>query len=131
MAGSLEETRDIYLVNDFRPEMPEVSGVDALAQRLLLRLTTPRGLFPWWPEDGLDVRMFALSKEPAYRIAGAIDAECRKDEQCDSTLVSIQSFDGGARHIFTITVFSPLGNFKFTMGVTEAAANLLALEEAI
>jgi hypothetical protein len=127
---SLEETTDIYLVGDFRPEMPEVSGIFALGQRLLLRLTTPRGLFPWWPEDGLDVRQYTLSKEPEHRMAGAIDAECRKDEQVESTFVRVTTEDGGARRRVEIQVFSPLGTFKMTLGITEAAATLLALEQA-
>lgn len=128
MAGSLDETRDIYLVSDLRPEMPEVSGVDALAQRLLLRLTTPKGIFPWWPDEGLDVTTYALSKEPDYRIAAAIKAECERDEQVDLARVEIDRSSGRLR--FTVFAFSPLGDFKMTMGITQAAATLLALEAA-
>lgn len=130
MPGTLADTTDTWLLGDFLPNMPEVSGITALAQRLVRRLQTPRGLFPFWPNFGLDVRQFALSKTPPWQIASQVEQELLKDEQVQSVIVTPSQTDGGRALRLDVFVAAAVGNFVFTMTATEAAATLIQLQKA-
>lgn len=129
--GLLDVTRDLALEADMAPHAPEVVGTRAVAQRLRRRLVTRRGTWPWWPTFGTDLRQFLLSKVPAWRIAKAAEAELAQDEQVQGVVVQAEVLDGGRRIRLRIFVkSSEVRNFNFTMDITEAAATLLALQEA-
>ena len=49
-----------------------VSGREALAQRVLFRLTARRGSFPFWPELGSRLYQLAVSHLPAICRCGAV-----------------------------------------------------------
>jgi hypothetical protein len=130
MAGTLSETTDVYLLNDFLPHMPGVSSFTALGHRLVRRLSTPRGFFPFWPNFGLDIRRYSLSKVPPWQMAHEIAEECKKDEQVKDVVVSPTITDQGRTVHFDVLVQSDVGAFKFTMTATEAAATLVTLQKA-
>ena len=111
---------------------PEVSGVRAVAQRLRHRLITRRGTFPWWPDYGNDVRQYLLSKAPAWRIAKDVELELLKDEQVDAVGVGVEFLDNRRRIRLVIAVAcSAVKNFRFTMDITQAAGQLVALQAGI
>jgi hypothetical protein len=128
--GTLAETRDLACVTDLTPEMREVTGVVALIHRLARRLQTPRGRFPWWPNFGLDVTQYLLSKTPAWRIQRDIEDECLKDEQCLGCRVRVDQSRDGREMTLTIGIETEEGDYVFTMSVTQAAATLVSLQKA-
>jgi hypothetical protein len=130
VAGSLEETRDLHLDGDFLPEMPEVTGRTALVQRLIRRLTTQPGVLPCWQNQGINVPSLVLSKVPLWRIRAAIETECGRDEQVGAGNARARLAQNGSGLRIDVFIRSAEGPFTFTMGVTEAAATLIALQEA-
>lgn len=128
--GSIAQNRDLHLASDMDLEGSEVTGVVALAERLLRRLTTPKGMFPWWPNEGYDARDALLSKQPLWRIKTAIEAECERDEQCLSAVATIVMSTDGKTMTIKIAALTEEGDFIFTMGITEAAGTLIAVQKA-
>lgn len=110
--------------------MPEVSGGLCVAQRLMRRWTTPRGFFQFWPNEGHDVRQYLLDKAPPWRIKAALEAEAIRDEQIDVCVVTPTLSDDGTTMNLDGIFTTKFGVFKFSMGITDAAATLLALEAA-
>lgn len=130
LAGNrgVPETIDIWWEEDFKPEMPEVSGMLALAQRLLRRITTPKGFFPWWPNEGINIHEYILTKVPTWRIKSDVESECLRDEQVETIIATPEYRDGGKSIYLELFVVSKVGNFNFTMTATEASASLIALQ---
>jgi hypothetical protein len=130
LAGLLNETRDLALLPDMSPEGREITGVEALGQRLAFALQTPFGFFPWWPNRGHDITQYLLGSTPLWQIADGIKGECEKDEQADEAIVSAEYRESGRLLAVKIFVISPLGLFTMTMSATEAAATLISIERA-
>lgn len=130
MAGSLEETRDLHLVSDFLPEMPEVTGRTALVQRILRSLTTQAGVLPCWRNRGINVPAMVLSKRPLWQIRAAIESECGRDEQVGAGNARARIVQTGTGQRIDVFIRDADGPFVFTMGVTEAAATLISIEDA-
>lgn len=126
----IDATVGVFCLEDFRPDMPPVSGRVALAHRLALRLQTPRGRFKPWPKFGTDMRQFLLSKAQPSAIASAAEAECMKDEQVDDASVKAELRDHGRQLRLIITVTDAAGPFTFTLLISQAAAELINLQSA-
>lgn len=126
----IENTIDVYCVDDFLPHMPEVRGRVALAQRIARRLITPRGTFPFWPNDGTDMRAFLLSKATTPQMAAAAKAECLKDEQVEDARVEAEFLTTTSVRLM-IYLEDSLGPWSFTMTIDEAAAALVALQTEV
>jgi len=131
VALSVEDTRDLWNDgNDYRPEMPAASGGEAVAQRLLRRWTTPYGFFRRWSSFGHDARQYIGDKQPLWRAKAGLENEAKKDEQVASILV-IPTLEQDGTFLRLDGMFATKGGvFKFTMGITEAAGSLIALEKA-
>jgi len=127
MSGTLGETTDLYLLNDMTADGRECSGYVALACRLVARLQTPRGFFPWWPKFGNDLRRYSLSKVPTWQMAHEITEQLKQEQQVKDVVVLPTLGDGGRSVHFSITVQAEVGAFSFTMTATEAAATLVGL----
>ncbi len=126
----ISETVGFWSLGDFRPEMPTVSGGTALVHRLIVRLQTARGRFPWWPNFGTNMAQFLLSKATPKQIASAAEAECRKDEQVKQVTATATVSNGGRAIILEIRVVTSSGPFLFTLSITQAATELLSLQAA-
>lgn len=120
-------TTDVWCVDDFKSTMPMVFGREALAQRLMRRLTTRPGQLPFWPNDGLDVRDYLLSKANISNIPGAVEAECLKDEQVEDVSVQSSISDDGRSLTLRILIEDAQGPFTFTMTVDDAQTRLVEL----
>ena len=116
---------DIHCVTDFKAHMPVVSGKLCLAQALARRLQTPRGVFPWWPDYGLDVRKYLLSTIDTSEIEGEVQAECEKDERVDSVQVSAIRTESSVSLIVDVTPDDETDPFEFVFIVTADKAELL------
>lgn len=126
----IENTVDVYGVDDFLPHMPEVRGRLALGHRLARRLTCPRGRVPWLPNDGTDLRLYLLAKKTPGEIAQAAKLECLKDEQVERVTASVEVLGSGTQMILTLIVEDAAGPFKLTLTIDVAAETLIALEAA-
>lgn len=129
--AEIDKTIGFWSLGDFRPEMPVVTGRVALIHRLVVRLQTPRGRFPWWPNFGTNLSAFLLTKVQPSVVFAAAEAECLKDEQVDDVRARGEFFDGGRQLRATIEVFSnDVGPFVFTLLVDQAALSLVDLQAA-
>src|SRR6187549_2066692 len=122
MAGTLDETRDLSCVPDMTREGKEVTGLAALGERLFRRLTTPSGLFEWWPSYGYSIHNQLLSKTPVWILMVNIKAECMKDEQVFEIIPTIEYRNSNREIYMDLFIVSEIGAFTFTMTVTEANA---------
>ncbi len=126
--AEIDETFGFYCLGDFRPEMPLVRGREALIHRLCVRLQTPRGRFPWWPNFGLDVAAFLLSKAPAPAVALAVESECLKDEQVSDARANAE-FSADRRSMrLSVEIIDSAGPFTFTLSVEQAKLELIELQ---
>lgn len=135
---NIDGTVGIHSLDDFRPEMPFVSGRTALLHRLAVRLQTPRGRFSWpksgggragWPNFGTDVRAFLLTKVRPSVVASAIESECLKDEQVHDIRASVEFTEGGKSMVVSAIVFDAEGPFRFTLLASQAKLELIELQE--
>lgn len=122
------ETIDVDWLDEPVPHMPEIRGRKATIRRLYRRLNTKRGRFPWWQNDGLDVKDFLLSKQSESFIASAIQRECEKDEGVDEAQVTVTRT--GSQLTVNIRVFDSEGPFAFTLSVTDARVALVGFPDA-
>lgn len=130
LTDDISQTVGIWSLGDFRPDMSTVSGETALIHRLMVRLQTPRGRFPWWPNFGTDISQFLLSKATPQQIAAAAQAECIKDEQVRVATATAVISDAGRKITLTIRIVTSSGPFVFTLAITQAATDLIALQAA-
>lgn len=126
----ISATTGIWCLTDFRPEMTVVSGRTKLLQRLVVRLQTARGRFPWWPNFGTDLRQFLLTKARASAIAAAAEAECLKDEQVDDVQARAEIQLEGKEIRLGLTVLDAEGPFSFTLQIEQAKLTLIELQAA-
>jgi phage baseplate assembly protein W len=86
--------RDISAMPDL--DFGYKSGFENLRERLLRRLTTPRGSLYYDPDYGMDVRLLlneGMSAENQYEFAVLIAAELEKDEAVFQALVFFAVLD--------------------------------------
>lgn len=72
------------------------SGLENLRERLLRRLTTPRGSLHYDPDYGMDIRLLlneSLSPEVQYEYAVLIASELEKDEAVFDVVVDFFVID--------------------------------------
>jgi hypothetical protein len=127
---SAAATVDLFHDGDITPECPEVAGPIALAQRIARRLRTSNGFFPWWPNEGLNVSDYLLSRAPTWQIENQIKEEVKRDQGVVDAVV-IATLSSGGRdlrvEIFVSSVFGPL---ELTMTASEASSKLLDIRRA-
>lgn len=130
-ALEIDKTVGLYSLGDFKPNMPTVSGRTALLHRLCVRLQTPRGRFPWWPNFGTNLAAFLLTKVQPTVVAAAAEAECLKDEQVDDVTARVEFLAGGRTMHLTLEIFSnDFGPFVFTLSIEQAKLDLIDLQAA-
>lgn len=128
--AEIDNTSGFYCLGDFRPEMPLVSGRTALIHRLTVRLQTPRGRFPWWPNFGTDIAAFLNSKATPGVIAAAAESECLKDEQVADCQATATIENNGRTIRLTLAVFDANGPFALTLSIEQAKLTLIDLQTA-
>lgn len=128
--SKIENTVGLWSLGDFKPQMPTVSGRDALVHRLCVRLQTPLGRFPWWPRFGTDLAAFLLTKTPASAVASAAELECLKDEQVRDVRAFVQFSTDRTRMRVQLEIFDADGPFKRTLSIEQAKLELIELDAA-
>ncbi len=123
-------TIDLWWEEDARPDMPMVAGIYAIGQRLYRRLVTPRGFFPFWPNEGLGISKYLLSKPPLWVVKTEVEAECKRDQQVENVIVTPQLTSNKTLLLIDIFFTTPFGAADLTMTATEAAATLISLQKA-
>ena len=104
------------------------TGRGLLAQRLLCRLSSPRGSYIDCPNDCIDIRDSLSAGMTAAQIAdlgGSVREECLKEEQVNDAEVSgTFSFQTSALTL-TIAVVSAYGPFTMVLLVSNVTVQLL------
>lgn len=128
--ADIDDTIDVHCLDDFLPTMPSVSGRTALVHRLVRRLTTKTGRFPFWKDFGFDLRDALLSKASPGFITSQVQIECLKDEQVATCSARLQETGRGAFKL-TISLTDASGPFEFTMDIHTATQELnVKIQEA-
>lgn len=128
--SKISATVGLWSLGDFKPDMPTVRGATALIHRLCVRLSTPRGRFPFWPDFGTDLAQFLLSKTTPQQIASDAQAECLKDEQVSQANVAVTVSDRGRKINLSIRIVTSTGPWAFTLDVTDARLTLISSQAA-
>ncbi len=122
--ADIDATIDVDCDEDFKPDMPSVSGRVALGQRLKRRLTTKTGRWPFAnPDDGFDLLEMLLSKASTGWIADQVQIQCLKDEQVESALAAIET-TGSNSYFLRVALRDADGPFEFTMAINVATQEL-------
>ena len=109
--------------------MPMVFGREALAQRLIRKITTRPGTLPFddWDHLCIDVRDYLLSSALPAEIQRDVARIIRQDEQVDSCRVVAALTNDGADLSIDFLVIDSEGPWTFSLTVTQAATSLIAL----
>lgn len=121
---------DVWWEDDALPEMPMIAGLLVVGQRVYRRLKTPRGFFRSWPNDGLGISQYLLSKPPLWTIKNDVEAETLREEQVLSTIATPQLLENGTLLLIDVFFTTPFGAGDLTMTATEAASKLISLRKA-
>lgn len=124
--ADIDATIDVDCDEDFKPDMPTVSGRVALGQRLKRRLTTKTGRWPFAaPDDGFDLLGVLLSKTTIGWIEDQVQIQCLKDEQVETAIATI-STTGPNSYDLSVALTDADGPFELTMDINTATEELNA-----
>lgn len=110
--------------SDVRPDFGYVTGVDVVRQRIVRRLSTPRGTLREDPDFGIDLVEYAnygSTIESVMALRGAIIGELSKDETVLSLQVDVQVADNYDLTI-VITGTTRPGPFRLTAALPTTGA---------
>ena len=106
---------------DIDPTGLVATGVQVLAQRLVLRQTTPLGSVVDCPNDCFDINDWISSNMTDGQLAqlpGTIQAEIVKDQQVLAAVVSIEYTPKNSTLVVVENIQSAFGPFSLTLNVT-------------
>lgn len=120
---------DLACVSDFTDECGQVAGQRLLAEALVRRLSTPRGMVIDDPDYGTDLRQY-LGLEYTARTAAKLVAdarsECLKDERVFLCTPFVSDYSLATRTItLVVAVESSDDAFSLTMVVSAVSVELL------
>ncbi len=127
---SVSATIDVWWEDDALPEMPLIAGLLVVGQRLYRRLITPRGFFRQWPEEGLGLSKYILTKPQLWVIKNDVEAECMRDPQVLHVMATPQFVNSGTMLNISLFFTTEFGAGELTMTATEAATTLISLRKA-
>jgi hypothetical protein len=123
--ADIDGTIDVDCDADFKPDMPSVSGMVALGQRLKRRLTTDTGRWPFWdPDDGFDLLALLLSKASPGWIVDQVQIQCMKDEQVEAAIATITP-TGANSYQLRVAIVAADGPYELTMDINTATQELV------
>ena len=105
---------------DVDPTGLVATGINVLAQRLVLRQTTPLGSVVDCPNDCFDINDWISSNQTDGQIAqlpSAIQSELIKDQQVLAVVVSVQYTPQNATLTVVENIQSAFGPFSLTLNV--------------
>lgn len=114
--------RDLSCSDDCRLDMGEVTDLALLAEAVVRRLTTPRGMLLGDPDYGLDLRLFlsrGMTRVQREAIPGLIRQEILKDERIARVDVTIKQLTGEVLDLL-IRCDTGLGPFSLELSVSAA-----------
>lgn len=121
---------DLSCVTDLDPVLRTVTGKTLLAQAIVRRLTTPRGMLIDDPNYGLDVREWlSMEMTPIVlaRLRAAVRSELEKDERVSSVNVDTTFTNG----VLTMNLFINANEddpLSLVLAVTDVTVTILSVE---
>lgn len=118
--------RDVYCLQGFRRNMPEVSGDEAIAQLAARGLSKSPDRLPFigW---GIDMRQFVLSKAPLSQIQAAAEQQVLTDERVRACTATASREEKLIKLTLAV-VKDEGGTLTFTLSITQAAVDLIRLQ---
>jgi FAD synthase len=121
---------DLSCLDDFTEECADASGLNLLAEALVRRLITPRGMVIDDADYGTDLRecigLEQTSRNEA-RIVADVKAECEKDERVLSVTVEKLQLTVASRTLYLEIVVTPIEDEPFRLTLTVDAVTVEAL----
>jgi hypothetical protein len=120
---------DLSCITDLTEDLAEVdaNSVQAIAEALIRRLTTPRGGLPDDPDYGYDLRGMlnrGVTLAELRTVTGQARSECRKDDRVRDVDVSA-SFTLGNSTLSVAIAVTPadpaVDDFSFTFALTDSS----------
>lgn len=121
---------DLACVTDLSEECRIVSGARLLAEALVRRLMTPRGMLIDDPDYGTDLREF-LNEDfddlALVRVLSEARQELLKDERVVDVTIVDPTFDG-SKLTMTLAVEAEEGALRLTLAISDVTIDLLSVE---
>jgi hypothetical protein len=113
---------------DVDPAMRETSGLQVLAQSLVMRQFTPTGSSIGNPNECIDLRNFlsaGLTQSQTQQIGAVVQQQLLRDQRVQS--VSVQATFNASTSILTVVenIVSNAGPFTLTISVSNVTVTLL------
>jgi phage baseplate assembly protein W len=124
---------DVGCLDDFTEECRPVTGRRLLAEALVRRLTTPRGMVIDDPDYGTDVREYlkdGLTPRELARMRAEILAELRKDERVVVTIASLDFVSSTGSLTIGLVVEATEEALRLVLSVSSVTVALLSVEGA-
>ncbi len=123
---------DMSCVRDFDPVLRDVTGKRLLAEALVRRITTPRGMLLDDPNYGIDVRDYLsmeMTRIQAARLRAAVRAELEKDERVARASVDTSFVHSTSTLTMTILVDTDEGEtLTLVLAVSAVSVEVLTVE---
>lgn len=123
---------DLSCVDGLTAELRTVSGKRLLAEALVRRLITPRGMLLDDPNYGTDVREYIgheLTKGALARMKAEIQAELLKDERVIAVTVTRADFlEANRKLVLELAVEAGEDAFPLVVSISDVNVNLLTPE---
>ena len=129
------------LTGDFGSDVLTFPGLDetftlvsdgrVVAEALARRLSTPRGLMPFHPDYGLDLRQYlneAITADVLYQMKAALELECEQDERVQNADAVVTFDQAQQTMLVTINATTASGPFRLNLSVSQVSVDLLAEE---
>jgi hypothetical protein len=119
---------DVSVEPDFDETWTPISGPQVLAERLVRRLTTPRGTLPFWPDEGTDIREFVrdtIDQSVLFTLRQTLVNECEKDEQVSSADATASYNESTSTITAAVSVDAGDGPFRLVLSISALSVDLL------
>jgi hypothetical protein len=117
---------------DLDPSFAPLLGLRAIGEALARRFETPRGLLPYDPDYGLDLRAWIgedFDPRTTFQLRAQIEAEAEKDERILSATASVDASHAAQTLTIQLSVSTAEGSFALTLAIDRVSAAVLSLQE--
>jgi hypothetical protein len=119
---------DVWGFPDYDPLGTLVSGLTALCQRIARRLTNPRGVWAWAPNECTDVRAYlneSITNDRLASIKSDIERETLREEGVQTANADVTFNAAASTLTIHLTGTTASGPFNFVLAVTAVSLAIL------
>lgn len=119
---------DISSTPDLDPTFTLICGNRVVGEAITRRLTTPRGTLAFYPDYGIDIRLWLNESMDAATLAEcaqAVETECKKDERINSIKSEVSFIYATGRLQISLAVTTSDGPFRLVLEVSKLSVEML------